>query len=58
MRSDEDVLSAFVADLSAILAQGYTGNVTIRVQHGIIRNYRTEQVRVPGEMLLDTSAKG
>ena len=40
---------AFVRELATLLAQGYTGNITICVQRGLIRHYRTEKVQVPGE---------
>jgi hypothetical protein len=51
-RPGAEVFRAFVEELTALLQADYTGNVTIRVQHGIIRNYRTEKVHLPGETLV------
>lgn len=47
----DQVFQAFMKELATLLEKGYTGNVTVRVQHGVIRNYRTEKVQVPGEVL-------
>lgn len=42
----EKALREFMEKLALLLQAGYTGNVTVRVQQGIIRNYRTEQVEI------------
>ena len=49
----ERVFVAFVKELATLLSGGYTGNITVRAQAGVIRNYRTEQVQVPGGMLVE-----
>ena len=54
----DQVFESFVKELKTLLEQGYTGNVTVRVQHGVIRNYRTEKVQVPGEALDSRGSKG